>query len=159
MRIIMALDPWKTGLLIFLCIAAAIGAAACYRMEDRSELDFAPTVSVPDGYAGKIMLVHKDGTTSEHDGEQLYSEHFLNGWNECKRSFVNGVQWGDTKAWLYATSPDGSDLEAPWIIGAPDEINNARRDGWQSCRQRIQEHLEIHSEASLREKLSLEQGM
>lgn len=143
---------WK-AVLAFLCVTAVIACAAYFRGKSRAEYDFTPTISIPESYEGTITLVHKDGSTSEHDGELLYSTHFLDGWSDCKRSFVDRVQWGDTKAWLYA-STDDSDLEAPWIIGAPDEINDARRDGWRKCTQTIRELLEIHTEQSVRETLS-----
>ena len=108
------------------------------------------SIAIPAAYRCNIVLRHKDGTTSEHNGIELYKEHYLSSWQDCAKAFIadrqwGARQWGTVKAWQF-DCPNESDLGAPWIVDAPDEINDARRDGWRACQRRIETLLDLYSD-------------
>ena len=148
------LTKWKRTIAGILVLSVGIGSSIfMLRSQDQGDDFLLPTISVPDELSQTIELVHKDGTVSHHVGGELYTEHFRNGWNDCVRFFVQDVTWGLTKAWLYVDA-EGSDLGAPWIIDAPDEINDFRRSGWKACGIELQKKLQSVSESQLRASLA-----
>jgi hypothetical protein len=111
---------------------------------------FAPTlIDVPEHFRRKLVLLRKRGSPTEHDGSELYRESFTSGWNDCAASFVANERSGSVVYWSYEPEGDNT-MGAPWIIPAPDEVNEARRDGWRLCRSEIQALMKTRSESQVR---------
>lgn len=115
---------------------------------------FAPTIiAVPEHFQRKLVLrFTKDADPTEHDGCELYRESFVSGWEDCADAFVADWKRGEESYWSYEPEDDSS-FDVPWLIQAPDEINDARRDGWRLCREEIQALLKTRSESQVRAML------
>jgi|GEM_PF-6206849 hypothetical protein len=140
-----------------LCLALAtvltLGIMWIVSLSVRKPLPPRPSVVVPSHFFGEVVLHHKDGRQSTYNGRELYQRYFWAGWFACEHAFVLDLDWGESKAWRYR-SQGKFDLEAPWIEDAPDEINDARGDGWSNCRVWIETLLLQDSESRLRRMLA-----
>ena len=86
------------------------------------------------------------------DKEKFYAM-ITDGWQDCLSAFIVDRPWSEGKAWSYRPK-FGEELEAPWTIHAPDELNELRKAGWLECQSALERLLRISSESEVRFAIS-----
>jgi hypothetical protein len=90
------------------------------------------------------------GETETDDGPTQYLLHHRLAWDECVYYFYRDWPWLDSPAW---SADETNDKWGPWVIGAPDHINDARRDGWYAAANKLRKLLQSTTPEKLREEL------
>ena len=111
-----------------------------------------PIPRVTDPLPAPVPQRHTNGTQTTQDSDDMYSQSFKGAWYDCAQAFVDRTPWFGGFAWCFDTDDRFGDLGAPWLISAPDDVNDARRDGWRACCKEIQKRLLHYPENVIREQ-------
>ena len=137
-----------------ICIAFSIGILCviisvfinCKNPIEIAELE-APTW--PEGaLSHEVTIVHKDGKQMKYQIGKLLQLHATNAWNDCLDAFAANRDWLTGKAWSQTELSES--FTQPWIVDAPDEVNEMREIGWKACSQKIRLLCDSHSENEVR---------
>lgn len=110
----------------------------------------APTVPLEFDREIAYSSKRNPGKTETDDGPAQYLLHHRLAWDECVCHFYRNWPWVDSPAW---SADETTDKWAPWVIGAPDHINDARRDGWYVAANQLRKLLQSTTPEKLREEL------
>ncbi len=102
----------------------------------------APTVPLEFDLEITYPLKRYPGETETDDGPTQYLLHHRLAWDECVYHFYRDWPWVDSPAW---SADETTDKWGPWVIGAPDHINDARRDGWYAAANSIAKTASINN--------------
>lgn len=114
--------------------------------------------NVPPEFDRKITYLSKTpGKQYEtDDGPTEYLRHHKFGWNDCLHYFDRDWPFHDDEpAWSSTEDEHG---DAPWLVGAPPHINDARRDGWLQCAEQIRTTLRSTTNEDFRKSLVISQA-
>ena len=88
--------------------------------------------------------------TETDDGPTQYLLHHRLAWGECIYHFFRDWPWVDSPSW---SADETTDKWGPWVIDAPDHINDARRDGWYAAANHLRKLLQSTTPEKLRQQL------
>ena len=147
--------------LLFLASAAMLVLAVSWRSDadypvwNTSVISY-EIPSVPEHHNRKIAYLSKslEKKYETDDGLTTYLRHHQFGWNDCLYYFYRDWPYLGEPAWSAAGDQYGN---APWTHGAPPHVNEARRDGWLACADKIRALLRIESETEIRDRIIVSQ--
>jgi hypothetical protein len=112
---------WRNALVLAGAALVPVGCSPITPPEDLPGYG----VVIPAGVPERLVIHNKDGTTTEVNGRELYARAHREGWADFWRRYRRGEL-------------DPSDTTAePVAMGEPKEAAQARRDGFEACRQMV----------------------
>ena len=134
-------------------LAAALGSVFVFwvyyqglRKAGVNRGEFAPPVW-PLGRNGEVKILHKNGEMEFCNASEFVDFHASEAWQDCLLAFSDNRDWFQGKAWTFES---GEPVTEPWLVGASDEVNSVRREGWLASSKNLRRLLGVYTESELR---------